>query len=407
VKVKQMKTLRQVLPQTILHDYLVLDLSSLITGPYCASLLGDFGADVIKVELPLQGDALRHLGKFSKNESILFLSINRNKKSITLDLSTPEGQEILSRMIARADVLIENFRPDMRKQYGLDYNRISQIKPDIIHLSITAFGDNGPYRLKPGTDHIFQGLGGIMGISGQPDMGPIRIGVPVADMTAALYAAFGVVSALLYRRNTSEGQMICINLLDSVMSLQTTLMTEYLMTGKDPVPCGNDSPFAYPVGVYRCFDSYLTISAYTNRFWRNLCKALELDTLADDPRFNSPKKRFSNKGDLKPILEERFASKKLSDWLTILEKYDVPCGPVHSYQTLFSDPQVINNELIRRLPHSGLHEIRTLGNPLRFSRAQTVENRGSPLLGEDTDKVLSALGYSYAKINELRNKNII
>ena len=402
-----MKASRNPKSRNILDGYLVLDLSSMLAGPYCASLLGDLGAEVIKVELPGEGDAVRHVGFLVEDASTLFLSANRNKKGVTLALDKPEAREILDRMIARADVLIENFRPDIRHQYGLEYNRVCQVRPDIVYLSITAFGEDGPYRLKPGTDHVFQGLSGIMTISGEAGQGPLRAGVPVADMTTALYASYGVMGALLHRQRTGEGQMICINLLDAAMCLQGTLMTEYFITGKEPVPCGNDSPFAYPVGVFRSADGYVTISAYNDKFWRSLCTALELTTLLDDPRFDTGEKRSANKEDLRPILAERFSTRSTAEWLAILEQTDVPCGPVHSYDALFSDPQVVHNNLVRSLPHSDLKEVRFLGNPLRLSQTPAVERTVSPLLGEHTDSVLSALGYSEAEISEFRKKSVI
>ena len=402
-----MKASKNPKSRNILDGYLVLDLSSMLAGPYCASLLGDLGAEVIKVELPGEGDAVRHVGFLVEDASTLFLSANRNKKGVTLALDKPEAHEILDRMIARADVLIENFRPDIRHQYGLEYNRVCQVRPDIVYLSITAFGEDGPYRLKPGTDHVFQGLSGIMTISGEAGQGPLRAGVPVADMTTALYASYGVMGALLHRQRTGEGQMICINLLDAAMCLQSTLMTEYFITGKEPVPCGNDSPFAYPVGVFRSADGYVTISAYNDKFWRSLCTALELTTLLDDPRFDTGEKRSANKEDLRPILAERFSNRSTAEWLAILEQTDVPCGPVHSYDALFSDPQVVHNNLVRSLPHSDLKEVRFLGNPLRLSQTPAVERTVSPLLGEHTDSVLSALGYSEAEISEFRKKSVI
>ena len=393
--------------RNILDGYLVLDLSSMLAGPYCASLLGDLGAEVIKIELPGEGDAIRHVGFLVEDASTLFLSANRNKKGITLALEKPEAREILDRMIARADVLIENFRPDIRGQYGLEYDRVCQVRPDIVYLSITAFGEDGPYRLKPGTDHVFQGLSGIMTISGEAGQGPIRVGVPVADMTTALYASYGVMGALLHRQRTGEGQLICINLLDAAMCLQGTHMTEYFITGKEPVPCGNDSPFAYPVGVFRSADGYITISAYNDKFWRSLCTALNLSSLLDDPRFDTGAKRFANKENLEPLLAERFSTKSTAEWLAILEETDVPCGPVHSYDALFSDPQVVRNNLVRSLPHSDLEEVRTLGNPLRLSETPAVERTISTLLGEHTDSVLSDLGYRDAEISEFRKKNVI
>jgi len=402
-----MKASKNPKSRNILDGYLVLDLSSMLAGPFCASLLGDLGAEVIKVELPGEGDAVRHVGFLVEDASTLFLSANRNKKGVTLALHKPEAREILDRMIARADVLIENFRPDIRQQYGLEYNRVCRVRPDIVYLSITAFGEDGPYRLKPGTDHIFQGLSGIMTISGEAGQGPVRAGIPVADMTTALYASYGVMGALLHRQRTGEGQMICINLLDAAMCLQSTLMTEYFITGKEPVPCGNDSPFAYPVGVFRSADGYVTISAYNDKFWRSLCTALELTTFLDDPRFDTGEKRSANKEDLRPILAKRFSARSTAEWLAILEQTDVPCGPVHSYDALFSDPQVIHNNLVRSLPHSGLKEVRILGNPLRLSQTPAVEHTVSPLLGEHTDSVLSALGYSDAEISEFRKKSVI
>jgi len=391
----------------ILSGCRVLDFSTLISGPYCASLLGDMGAEVIKVELPKTGDGLRHLGFFIEGESTLFLAVNRNKRGITLALDRPEGGEILDRLIARADVVVENFRPDIRARYGLEYGRVCQVKPDIIYLSITAFGERGPYRLKPGTDHVFQGLSGIMSISGEPGQGPMRVGVPIADMTAALYGAFGVVNALYHRERTGQGQLVAINLLDAAMCLQGTQITEYFLTGREPVSCGNDSPFAYPVGVFKTTDGYIAISAFNDKFWKGLCRALDLDTLVSDERFNTGEKRFSNREMLRPILQQRFDSGTTAGWLAALEKEDVPCGPVHTYHGLFKDPQVLENALVKGLFHPGLGEVRTVGNPLRLSRTHVMEERASPLLGEHTRAVLAELGYSDSDIQDFSRHHII
>ncbi|MBT3368502.1 MAG: CoA transferase [Nitrospina sp.] len=393
--------------KSILEGYTVLDLSSLIAGPYCASLLGDLGAEVIKVELSNGGDGLRHLGRKVKNESILFLAVNRNKKSITLALNSEEGRDILDRLILRADVLIENFRPDVRKRYGLDYERVCEVKPDIVYVSITAFGEDGPYRLKPGTDHVFQGLSGIMSVSGEPDQGPVRVGVPIADLTASLYNSYAVMSALLHREKTGEGQLICVNLLDAAMSLQMTHITEYFLTGQEAVTCGNDSPFAYPVGVFKTINSYIAISAFSDKFWKNFCSALDLEILITDNRFDTGSRRFENRDLLRPLIAEKLCSKNTEMWLKILEQEDVPCGPVHSYDTLFKDPQIENNRLVTRLPHSVLGEVKNVGNPVRFSETPIVEHSAAPVLGEHTDQIFIGLGFSKMEIKELRKKKII
>ena len=392
----------------ILKGIKVLDLSTLITGPYCASLLGDLGAEVIKVEHPRGGDGIRQAGTtFPEGESALFLAINRNKKDLTLALDKPGGQEILKRLIERADVLIENFRPDIGRQYQLEYEQVRVIRPDIIYLSITGFGEDGPYCLKPGTDHVFQGLSGLTTISGQPGQGPMRIGTPVADMTASLYSCFGVMSALFHRQKTGEGQRICVNLLDAAMCLQTTLFTEYFISGRRPTPTGNASPFAYPVDIFPSADGYVSIGAFNDKFWRNLCRALNLDPLADDPLFNTLDNRLSNREKLGSILSKVLATRKTREWLEMLEEADVPCGPVHDYDTIFSDPQVLHNQLVKKLPHSRLKEIRTLGNPIAFSRTPAREEGSAPLLGEDTDSVLQSLGYQAEEVKEFRKKKII
>ncbi len=392
----------------ILEGYLVLDLATLISGPYCASLLGDLGAEVIKIEHPQGGDGMRQIGTtFLEGESALFLSMNRNKKDLTLALDRPEGQGILQKLISRADVLIENFRPDIRREYRLEYPEVEKINPRIVYLSITGFGEEGPYSVKPATDHIFQGMSGLMSISGDPAGGPMRVGTPVADITAALYATFGVVSALLHRQRNGEGQMISINLLDSAMCLQANLMTEYFITGRTPVPTGNASPFAYPVDVFPSANGYVSIGAFNDKFWRNLCTALNAEMLAQDPCFSTQEKRLANRGKLASLLSGILVTRKTEEWLRILEKADVPCGPVHDYDTLFSDPQVLRNALLKRLPHSRLKEVRTLGNPLLFSRTPAREEKAAPVLGEDTNSVLESLGFKPEEVNELRKKKVI
>lgn len=391
----------------VLTGFTVLELSTLISGPYCATLLGDMGAEVIKVELPGTGDGLRHLGASAEGESVLYLAVNRNKKSMTLALGQPEAREVLDRLIRHADVIVENFRPDMREQYGIGYERVRLLRPDIVYLSITAFGEEGPYRLKPGTDHVFQALSGFMSISGEPGHGPIRVGVPIADMAAALYGAFGVMSALLHRERSGKGQLLCVNLLDAAMCLQGTHIAEYFITRKEPVPCGNDSPFAYPVGVFQTSDGYVAISAYNQKFWRRLCRGLDLMPLVSDPRFEAMDQRFANRGMLRPLLADRFSTASTAHWLHVLEREDVPCGPVHTYDTLFADPQVVHNALVREWPHSLFKKVRAAGSPLRFSGTPVEHHSAAPLLGEHTDAVLMKMGFTEQEIGGFREKGLV
>jgi len=309
--------------------------------------------------------------------------------------------------MARADVFIQNFRPDIRQSYGVEYDRVRAIKPDIVYLSVTAFGEHGPYRLKPGTDHVFQGLSGLMSLSGLPGQGPLRVGVPVADMTAALYSCLGVLSALYHRQATGEGQEIRINLLDAAMCLQQTTITEYLLSGRMPEPTGNSSPFACPVSMFPTADGYLNVSAFNNKFWSALCRSLESDDLLEDPRFKTPKQRLSRRDELEAILSERFAQGTTSQWLQRLESADVPCGPVHDYASLVADPQVRANNLLRDLPHAGLGSVRTLGQPLAFSASSVQEKTGAPRLGQHSDEILTELGYSARDIINLHEQGII
>lgn len=387
----------------ILKGCLVIDMASLIVGPYCASLLGDLGADVIKIEHPKEGDQLRPVGV----ESSLFLSVNRNKKGMTLALETNEGRAILDRLIAKCDVVIENFRPDIKKKLRLTYDDLCQAKQNVIHLSVTGFGEDGPYSMKPGTDYVFQGLSGLLTVSGKPGEGPVHIGVPVVDMTTALYASFGVMSALLHRQKTGKGQQVSVNLLDAAMCLQTSRMTEFLMARSVPPLCGNDSPLAYPAGIFKTRDGYITISIFNDKFWRRFCTAVKLEKLIDAPRFRTREDRLVNRDALKRLLVRRFSIKATAEWLSILEPVDVPCSPVHDYSTVFQDPQVTHNGLVKTLPRAKDKVSRTLGNPIGFSNSPAVERRGAPVQGEDSVPILRDMGFSDKAIGELSSRGII
>ena len=391
----------------ILQGKLVLDLAQLITGPWCASLLGDLGAGVIKIEPPGTGEVLRHIGPVLDGHSVLFLAVNRNKRSLTLDLSNPHGREALDRLIAKADVLVQNFRPDVRRSYRLDYEDVRRVKPEIVYLSVTGFGEEGPYCLKPGTDHVFQGLSGLMSVSGEPGRGPLRCGVPAADMTAALLSFGGVLAALLHRQQTGQGQKVEVNLLDSAMSLQQTTITEFLLTGRQATATGNSSPFACPVGVFTTRDGNISISAFNDKFWANLCRALGLEELLEDPHFAGPAQRMAHRVELEDILSRRLAQEDSAAWLARLNAADVPCGPVHDYASLVQDPQVLQNGLICDLSHDRLGLVSTLGNPLMFSAAPARAGAAAPVLGRHSVQIMSELGFDPAHIQKLSDDGVI
>ena len=390
-----------------LQSVLVLDLAQLITGPWCASLLGDLGAEVIKVEPPVHGEAMRHIGPEIDGQAMLFLAINRNKRSLTLDLGDPKGREVLDGLIARADVLIQNFRPDVRRAYRLEYEDVRRVRPDIVYLSVTAFGEDGPYRLKPGTDHVFQGLSGLMSVTGGPGIGPMRCGIPAADMTAALLSLSGVLAALLHRQRTGKGQKVEINLLDAAMSLQQTTLTEFLISGAQAQPTGNSSPFACPVSVFATRDGNISISAFSQKFWRGLCRALDQEELVADPRFADAGRRMAHREELEALLSVRLAQADSAHWLTRLEAADVPCGPVHDYASLLNDPQVQRNGLVSELAHGQLGTVRTLGNPLSFSASPARPGAGAPLVGAHTEGILRELGYEPERIKRLSDDGVI
>jgi crotonobetainyl-CoA:carnitine CoA-transferase CaiB-like acyl-CoA transferase len=246
-----------------------------------------------------------------------------------------------------------------------------------------------------------------MSVSGEPEQGPMKAGVPIADMAASLYGALGVMGALMHREHTGEGQLLEVNLLDAAMCLQSSHITEYFITGKEPIRCGNDSPFVYPVGVFRTSDGSIAISAFNEKFWRFLCRALDLDELIEDSRFNSIEKRFNNRDELRPLLEERISGRSTDQLLKILEQGDVPCGPVNTYDAVFSDPQVKKNALIKDWEHPALKSVKAVGSPLCFSKSPVAEHSGPPLIGQHTNAVLSELGFSEDRIQEFRKKGIV
>lgn len=392
----------------VLKGIRVLDISTLIAGPYCAMILGIMGAEVIKVEHPEGGDPARAMGPpYVHGQSALSLSVNLNKKSVTLDLSKQRGKEVFFKLLEKSQVLVENFRPDIIENLGLDYETLRKDRPDLVYCSITGFGERGPYRMKAGTDTIFQGMGGIMTISGEPGDPPMRLGVPIADMTTGIYAALGVMMALYHRLQTGEGQKVEISLLDSLIALQSPRMMEYFVTGENPVLTGRSSPFGAPIQFFETKDGYINISVFLDKFWRKLCQALGIEHLQFDPKFAKNAERMKNRKELEKILGEIFLKKTTAEWQEILNKFDVPNGPINTYKEVFQDPQVQHNQIYQEIAHEVLGSFRYLGLPFRLTNNPGVLKSAPPLPGEHNEEIFMKLGYTKKEIEKFKEEKII
>lgn len=392
----------------VLREICVLDISTLIAGPYCAMILGAMGAEVIKIEHPEGGDPGRAMGPpYVQGQSALSLSVNLNKKSLTLDLHRKKGREIFFQILKKAQVVIENFRPDIVENLGLSYEELSKDRPDLVYCSITGFGERGPYRMKAGTDTIFQGMGGIMTISGEPGDPPLRLGVPIADMTTGIYAALGVMMALFHRAQTGLGQKVEISLLDSLIALQSPRIMEYFITGENPPLTGRSSPFGAPIQFFETKDGYINISVFLDKFWHKLCKALAIEHLANDPKFAKNAERMQNRKELEKILGAIFIKRTTAEWQELLNKFDVPNGPINTYKEVFQDPQVRYNHIYQELPHEALGSFRYLGMPFRLTNTPGRLKSAPPLPGEHKLEILKNLGYTEKEIEELQKEKVI
>jgi len=392
----------------ILEGIRVLDISNLLAGPYCAMILGEMGAEVIKIEHPQGGDPARIMGPpFWHKQSALTLGVNRNKRSLTLDLSKERGREIFLHLLKNAQVVVENFRPDMVEEMGLGFSSLNRGRPDLIYCSITGFGERGPYRDKAGTDTIFQGMGGVMTVSGEPGDPPLRLGFPVADVVTGVYAALGVMGALYHRASTGKGQKVEVNLLDSLIALQTPRVMEYFITGENPARTGRSSPFGAPIQFFETKEGYINLSVFLDKFWQKLCKALNREDLARDPRFTTNPDRMKNRKELEKILGDIFLRKTAKEWQIILEEHDVPNGPVHTYQDMFRDPQVQQNQIALELDHEILGPMRYVGLPFHLRSTPPRRRTAPPMVGEHTVEILKEEGFSPAEIEELKRERII
>jgi len=383
----------------------VLDLSRVLAGPFATMILGDLGAEIIKVEMPGSGDDTRQWGPpFVEGESAYFLSVNRNKKSITLNLKHERAREIALKLAKVSDVAIENFTPGVARKLGVDYEALAKVNARIVYCSISAFGHSGPYRDWPSYDIAMQAMGGFMSITGEPDRPPVRIGVAVSDMISGMYAAISILAALRARESTSRGQWIDISLLDSTVSLMTYMAGYYFASGKNPRPAGSSHPTIVPYQAFKCKDaSYLIVAVGNDRHWELMCKAVEAEHLVKDPRFTHNADRVRNRDELTPELERIFSSKSRQEWFKALIRDGVPCGPVYTMSDIFNDPQVLHRGMLLELTHRTAGKVRLIGSPMKFSETPVHVKTAPPLLGESTAEVLKGLlNYSDEDIKKLR-----
>lgn len=384
----------------------VLDLSRVRAGPTCVRMLADFGADVIRIEPPPGVDPNEAM--FAGNRlGGDFQNLNRNKRSLTLNLKKPEGLAVLRRLVADADVVVENWRPDVKARLGVDYESLRAINPRIILASISGFGQDGPYASRPGFDQIVQGMGGLMSVTGFPETGPIRAGIAVADSSTGLYAAIGVLIALREREKSGEGQWVHASLLHSQVAMMDFQVARYLNEGDVPMPAGNDHPTSSPMGMFHAADGALNLGVSGQGIWARMCRALDRPDWLEHPDYANEKLRLRNRAQLNAALEEVFATKPVAHWVDLLNEAGVPCGPVYTVPQLVDDPQIRHLGVVQQTQTTDGTPIRVITQPVTLSRTPAHVVTAAPHWGEQTDEVLREAGFDEAEIARLRADGVI
>ncbi len=387
----------------------VLDLTRVLAGPFCTMILGDLGAEVIKVEIPGSGDDSRGFGPFLNNRSLYFLSINRGKKSVSLNLKTPRGKEILKDLAARCDVLVENFRPGVMEKLGLGYEELAKVNPRLIYAASTGFGHTGPDSQKPAYDILAQARGGIMSITGHENMAPTRVGMSLGDITASLFTAIGINAALLHREKTGQGQKIDVAMLDCQVAILENALARYQAEGESPKPLGNRHPTITPFQAYRAGDGWFVIAVGNDNLWNSFCAALKRPELASDQRFATNRLRTESISELNSLLEPVFLSQSATDWLQTMAAAGIPCAPINNIHAVMNDLQVLARNMIVEVEDPTAGTVKIAGNPIKMSSVPESPTRGGvPEIGEHNGEILCGwLGLSAEELAKLKEERVI
>ena len=385
----------------------IVDQTQVMAGPFASMLLADMGAEVIKVEPP-DGEHSRHVGlQAAPGVAASFLAVNRGKKGLTLDLKQPEGVAVLKRLVETADVLVENYRPGVAKRLGVDWETLAAINPRLIYCSVSGFGQTGPYAARGGYDLIAQGMSGIMSATGSEDGPPVKVGVPIADLGAGLFAVLGILCALRARRLTGRGQQVDTSLYEAALALSAWEATEYWYTGQIPKRLGTAHRLNAPYQAFRASDGFFTVGASNEKLWPMFARLLGLEHLTQDPRFKGVGSRVKNRAALEAELEKVTSTETRAHWLAKCEEAGIPAGPIYTVPEAHADPHAQSRRMVETLEHPQAGRVKVLGNPVKLSRSPAVLRSAAPVLGADTDAVLAGLGYSAAEVSALRARKVL
>ena len=391
-----------------LSGMVTLDLTQILAGPMCAMVLADMGADVIKVEKPNGGDDNRRMGPpFIKDWSAGFLAVNRNKRSLALDLRNDAGRGVFRRLVEDADVVVENFRPGVMERLGLGYAELTAIKPSLVYCTISGFGSTGPARNRGGFDLVAQGVSGLMSITGHPNSPPAKVGVPVTDLTAGLFAANGIMAAYIHALKTGQGQMVDTSLMEAGVAYTVWESSVYFAQGEIPGPLGSAHRVSAPYQALRTRDGYLNLGAATQPTWEQLCRAIGREDLMEDERFRAPWDRKAREEELAALLEETFSTQDTEHWLELLDGAGVVAGPIYNMEQVYQDPQVLAREMLVDTEDPELGTIHNIGVPVKLSATPGSIRRRAPALGEHSGEILLEHGFTQGEVDELLNSGVI